>query len=101
MAPEQYEATVFETTLQEINRDWVIGRASRAGRMVAEPPRLTGSYPDTEIVVLMWDDNVGTYERRYKVWRDDTRAPLTAIPPPGTRTAPQSVAMAIGDDLHS
>ena len=101
LPPAEYEAAVFDATLDEITSDWLIGQPNAAGRMVAESPRIAGSPPDTEIVVIMWDDNVGTYERRYRIWRDDADAPVTAVPPPGTRTAPRALAMAIGDDLHS
>ena len=100
MSIEDYETAVFAATLDAIS-SWVIGQPNAYGRMVAEPPRLEGSHPDTQIVVIMWDDNVGTYERRYKIWRDDSRSAPSAVPPPGIRSAPESLALGIAEDLPS
>lgn len=100
MSIKDYERAVLDAVLDEI-RDWVIGRPTAHGRMIAEAPRLQASHPETQIVVVMWDDNVGTYERRYRIWRDDSQPPSTAIPPPGIRSPPKALAMGIADDLHS
>lgn len=96
MSIEDYESAVLASTLDE-----TAGMERPSHRMIAEGPRLEGSHPNTEIVVLMWDDSVGQYERRYRIWRDDSNAPSTAIPPPGLRIPPESLAMHIAQDLHS
>jgi len=100
MSIEEYEAAVFAATLEAVE-SWVVGQPNAYGRMIAEPPRLEGCHPDTQIVIMMWDDNVGSYERRYTIWRDDSRSPPTAIPPPGIRTPPRSLALGIAEDLPS
>jgi hypothetical protein len=95
-----YEAAVLAATRDEIGY-WVVGEPDATGRTIAEPPRLEGSHPTTEIVVVMWDDSVGTYERRYRIWRDDRHSRGTEVPPPGIRLAPSSIALGVAQDLHS